>query len=410
MTTSIFRILIGIVLIVNTIVPKVSAQEALKDTNKEKKSRPFQFTFIYPLGTNGINSKDYSNVFSLNLLGGLNGGVDAVEIGAFANINHGDVNGFQGAGFTNINIGKTNGVQAAGFYNQSKELTGGQFAGFMNLNTGNTDGIMAAGFLNVVRGNVKGWQIAGFANTTTKSTDGAQLSGFGNFSKDDVKGAQISGFINLAKNIDGAQAAGFINLAENVEGAQVAGFINVAKKVKGVQIGVFNIADSVDGAPIGVFSFVRHGYRRFEVGASESLFANVSFKTGTEHFYNILTVGFKQVDDDTYWSYGYGVGTMFALTSRMNLNLDAICQQINENEWHTNRVNLLNTLKLNLSYKFTDRIELVAGPSYNVMVSEFDFREGIGTRSKFVPWCFYDKNHNDVNVKMFVGVNAALRF
>jgi hypothetical protein len=379
-----------------------NAQETLKNTSEENKieltqkvSRPFQFTFFYPIGTIGVNSDKYANDISLNLLGGYNGGVNAMEIGAFANVNKGNVNGFQGAGFANINVGKTNGVQAAGFYNQSKEFSGGQFAGFLNLNTDNTSGFMGAGYLNIVRGNMKGWQSAGFVNVTSKSTTGAQVSGFGNFSKDSVDGAQVAGFINVTKDI---------------EGAQIAGFVNVAKKVKGAQIGVINIADSVDGVPIGFLSIVKHGYYRFEFGASESLFANASFKIGVPHFYNIFTVGYKQTDEDTYWSYGYGIGSVFALNSRMNINIDAVSQQVNENEWHTDKVNLLNTLKLNISYKFTDRLEIVAGPSYNVMVSEFDFREGIGSKSTFVPWYFYDKSHNDVNVKMFVGFNAAIRF
>lgn len=378
------------------------AQETLKNANeknqlelKEKESKPFQFTFIYPLGTNGHNAEKYSNDISLNLLGGYNGGVNAIELGAFVNINKGNVNGFQGAGFTNVNLGKTNGVQAAGFYNQSNEFSGGQFAGFLNLNTGNSSGFMGAGFLNLVRGNMKGWQGAGFANVNTKSVTGVQLAGFGNFSKE---------------HVDGAQIASFINVAEDVKGVQASGFINKAKKVKGAQIGFLNVADSVDGIPVGFLSIVKHGYYRLELGASESLFANASFKIGVPHFYNIFTVGYKQTEDDTYWSYGYGIGTLIELGSRVNLNIDATSQQINENEWHTDKVNLLNTLKLNFSYKLANRFEIVAGPSYNIMVSEYDFREGIGSQSNFVPWSFYDKNHDEVNVKMFVGFNAGIRF
>ena len=166
----------------------------------------------------------------------------------------------------------------------------------------------------------------------------------------------------------------------------------------------------MDGVPIGFLSIVKHGYHKFELGASESLFANASFKIGVPHFYNIFTVGYKQLNEDTYWSYGYGIGTLFTLSSKININIDAVAQQVNENEWHTDKLNLLNTLKLNISYKLTERVELVAGPSYNIMVSEFNFREGIGSNSTFTPWSFYDKNHNDYNIKMFAGFNAALRF
>ncbi|MDF1547130.1 MAG: hypothetical protein P1P88_04875 [Bacteroidales bacterium] len=389
------KIAIAIIACISIFISNTYSQESLKDLSDEKESKPFQFTFVYPLGTNGTNSPKIANDISLNIFGGFNGGVNAMELGAFVNVNHGDVNGFQGAGFTNVNIGKTTGVQCAGFYNQSYEFNGGQFAGFANLNIKNSSGFMGAGFTNVVRGNMLGWQAAGFSNTTTGSITGAQMAGFANFSKDQVKGAQL---------------AGFANITENIEGVQVAGFVNVANKVKGVQLGFLNIADSVDGVPIGFLSIVRHGYHRFELGASESLFANASIKLGVEHFYNIFTFGFKQVDEDSYWSYGYGVGTLFALSPKVNMNIDAISQQVNENEWNTTKLNLLNTVKLNISYKFTERIEILAGPSFNVMVSEFDFRDGIGSKSTFVPWSFYDKTHDDYTVKMFVGFNAGLRF
>ena len=395
MTTRKFRIFILLINCITLSITGSYAQETLKGLSQEKKSRPFQFTFIYPLGTNGVNSPEYSNDFSLNILGGFNGGVNAFEVGAFANINHGNVNGFQASGFTNINLGKTHGFQAAGFYNQSKEFSGGQFAGFVNLNTANSIGFMGAGFVNVVRGNMYGWQAAGFVNTTTDSTIGAQLAAFVNFSR---------------KGIDGAQIASFANIAEDVDGAQISGFVNVAKNVDGVQLGFINIADSIDGIPIGFLSIVRNGYRRLEVGASESLFGTASYKIGVDRFYNIFTAGFKQIDNNTYWSYGYGIGTLFQFTNRININIDAISQQVNENSWETNKLNLLNTLRLNISYRLANQLELVAGPSYNVMVSEFDFREGIGTKSAFVPYSFYDKTHDNVSVKMFVGFNAALRF
>lgn len=390
-----YRIAIAIMGYVCLFVSNVYAQDPQIETTEQKETKPFQFTFIYPLGTNGTNSPKITNDISINILGGLNGGVNAMEIGAFVNVNHGNVNGFQGAGFTNVNIGKTTGLQSAGFYNQSNEFSGGQFAGFVNLNLDNSSGFMGAGFTNVVRGNMLGWQAAGFSNTATGSVTGAQLAGFANFSKDQMKGAQI---------------AGFMNVTSNTEGLQMAGFMNVAKKVKGVQLGFLNIADSVDGVPIGFISIVRRGYHKFEIGASESLFANASFKLGVEHFYNIFTVGYKQVDEDIYWSYGYGVGTLLSLSPRVNMNIDVTSQQVNENEWNTTKLNLLNTIKLNVSYKFTEHIEILAGPSFNVMVSEFDFREGIGTKSTFVPWSFYDKTHEDYSIKMFVGFNAALRF
>ncbi len=350
-----------------------------QETSLQKEKKPFQFTFIYPMGTNGTNSTRYSNDFSLNLLGGFNGGVNACEIGAFANINHGNVFGFQVAGFTNVNIGNGTCFQAAGFYNQNNEFNGGQFAGFLNTNIGNSSGMMGAGFANIVNGNMNGWQLAGFVNTTKKESNGAQFAGFANVTKD-------------------------------LNGVQLAGFINVAKKVKGVQLGFINVADSVDGVSIGFLSIVKKGYHRIELGANESLYANLTFKIGTEHFYNIFTGGFNQSHFNTYWSFGYGIGSVFAIHPKINLNLDLTCQQINENQWITDKINLLNTLHINASFKFTKLLELAVGPSFNVFVSEFDYAEGIGTSSTFVPYCFYDQVSDKYSVQMYIGFNAAIRF
>ena len=357
------KTIIGTLILIFLMITKSFSQELIDSVNPAKDKRAFQFTFIYPMGTNGINAENYSNTVSFNLLGGLNGGVGAFELGAFANVNKGDVIGFQAAGFTNVNIGNKTGLQLAGFYNQNNVFNGCQYSGFLNNNIGETHGAQFAGFANVVCNN--------------------------------VKGAQLSGFANVAKDINGAQ---------------LTGFINVARKVKGVQLGFINFADSVDGVSIGFLSFVKNGYNRLELGANESLFANLTLKLGTQHFYNIFTSGFKQINNTTYWSYGYGIGTMFVVRPKTNLNIDFISQQVNANHFETNRLNLLNTARLNLSYEFAKHLELVAGPSFNVFVSEFDYKESIGTNSKFVPYCFYDQVHDNMSIKMYVGFNAAIRF
>ncbi len=358
----------------------VFAQNQADSTVSEKKSRDFQFTFIPPLGTAGISAHEYSNKFSFNMLGGYNGGVEYFELGGFVNINQGDVFGGQIAGFANVNTGSTQGIQYAGFYNQvSKEMKGIQVAGFMNLNTDKTTGLSASGFTNVIRGDVNGWLVSGFNNVVTGNTVGAQVSGFANVSKGDVKGAQISGFVN------------------------------VAKKVDGVQLGFINIADSVSGVPIGFLSIVKKGYHKFEVSANESSYGNVSVKTGVKQFYNIFTAGIKPTGDVFYWSVGYGIGSELALSPKMNLNLDLTGHHINKNKW-SNELNMLGTFKINVSYKITKGFELFGGPSYNVFVS--DLKSGENFSNEFVPWHFYSETfyHDDVNVKMYLGFNAGLRF
>jgi len=342
----------------------VFAQEQASSTKPGNGTKVFQSTFIPPLGTSGTSAHRYSNKFSFNILGGYNGGVEYLELGGIANINNGDVFGGQISGFTNINIGKTQGIQVAGFYNQvSKNMDGLQAAGFMNLNMQNTSGLSLSGFTNVSSANMAGGQFAGFANIT--------------------KGT--------------------------VTGLQLAGFINVAKKVNGVQLAFINVADSISGIPIGFISVVKNGYHKFEISANESLLGNIRVKTGIKHFYNIFTVGAKSTGNAFFWGLGYGLGGGVALTKKVGLNFDVIGQHINENQW-TNELNIMGTFKINVSFKITKGFEFFAGPSYNVFAAELSSSENI--MSNFVPWDFYNETfyYDDVNVKMYLGFNAGLRF
>lgn len=371
------KIIICIFLSIALLNNNILAQE--KDSTKsEKEIKVFQLTFIPPLGTSGTSAHKYSNKFSFNILGGYNGGVEYFELGGIANINKGDVFGGQLAGFTNINMGNTQGIQIAGFYNQiSDNMDGLQIAGFMNLNTNKTTGLSISGFTNVIKGDVNGWLVTGFSNVVSNNTIGAQFAGFANVAKGDVKGLQL------------------------------AGFINIAKKVNGVQLAFINVSDSVNGLPFGFISIVKNGYHKFEVSANESLYGNVTAKTGVKHLYNIFTAGLKPTSNIFYWSVGYGLGSEFSLSPKMNINIDVTGSHINENQW-TQELNVLGTFKINVSYKITKGFELFAGPSYNVFA--MDITSGENFSNDFVPWHFYNETYDNVNVKMYLGFNAGLRF
>lgn len=85
-------------------------------------SKRSQITFIYPLGTNGVNSVDYTNSVSFNVLMGLNGGV----------------NGFEFAGLANVNTGSTQGIQISGIANVADQNSKGFQMGLTNIVKGGT--------------------------------------------------------------------------------------------------------------------------------------------------------------------------------------------------------------------------------------------------------------------------------
>jgi len=420
------QFLFFVVSVMTTVMSK--AQNA--DTTKMVFHRPFQCSFVSPMGTNGMESGKYTNNFSINILAGYAGGLNGLELGGFANLILHDLKGTQIAGFSNTVLGETKGCQLSGFSNVSKKnLSGTQIAGFSNVIVDSAKAIQISGFTNVVKGSIQGAQLAGFtnyahhdskaiqlagfSNVTKGSLDGVQLSGFSNVAANDSKIIQLSGFANTTKgNVEGAQIAGFCNIASNsLTGVQMSGFLNVAKKVKGSQIGFINVCDSIEeGVAIGFLSFVRKGYRAFEIGMDETLYAQASFKMGTEKFYNILSVGMQQKRNTLRWGWGYGVGTIMEVSQRMNVNVDLMSYHINEDQWWTNKLNILNKLKANVSYHFSDQLAIYGGLSYNVYVTDrFDY-EGVEVKPSLAPWTSYHKTKVSSFVQMYPGFNAGIRF
>jgi len=387
----------------------VNAQNEIQ----EIKTRPFQLSFVTPLGTNGLESMNITNNFSFNIFAGFNGGLNGIEFSGFAGILKNNMNGAQFAGFSNIVLGKSRGVQ---------------FSGFSNINTGSFYGLQAAGFANIITNDAIGGQLAGFANVTTKMIDGIQIAGFANYSQGnkkgqisgfantnigDLNGVQIAGFGNVnTTKVDGIQIAGFANISERVNGAQIAGFANVTKKLNGVQIGVFNFVDSLEsGIPIGVFSFVKNGYRTFEISCSETLYGIASFKTGTKQFYNIISVGVGYKKDKLHWGWGYGIGTLRTLKNNWDLAFELISFHINEDEWFTDEINLNNKFQITTSKEIAENLNVFAGLSWNVNVSKIEDHHGNEFESSLAPWTVFDKNYdNDVNIKMYPGFTAGIRF
>jgi hypothetical protein len=379
--------------------------------------RPLQFTFVSPLGTNGVESGEIVNLVSFNLLMGYAAGLEGVEFGGLLNIEKDYVKGVQFAGVGNMVRNQVTGSQFAGYFNLNGGATkGAQFAGFLNVAGPGSDAIQFAGFANILQGEVKGGQFAGFANVAKGNVQGMQAAGFVNVATGTVKTGQIAGFINVAKeNISGPQLAGFANVsAGEVNGVQASGFINVARKVKGAQLGIINIADSIQGAQIGLINIARNGYRRVEIWGSEALYANIAYKMGTRGFHTIFALGAQGDLDYFRYGYGFGVGTELGLGKRFAANIDALAYHINEDEIWTSKLNELYQLRATLGVRLGKHSYLFAGPAFNIMVSQFQSGDSQRLGSSLSPsWTRYNENHGyreQTNVKMWPGIHAGLRF
>ena len=288
-------------------------------------TRPFQFSLIPGLSSQGKMSGQVVNAFSLNLFGGYTAGTKGVEIGGLFNIDKKQVQYFQAAGLFNIVGGGVNGFQAAGINNTVLDKT---------------NAFQVAGINNFVRGKFNGFQASGIYNHVTDSVSGVQIAGIGNFTKRDVNGVQISGIFNYAR------------------------------KLKGLQIGLINIADTSEGVSIGLINIIWKGYHKLSISTNEIFSLNAAFKTGNSKLYSMLMAGMNTPADSKMYSFGYGFGSELMLNKRktFSINPEVSSQYVYAGTW--DYLNLLNKLNLNLTIKFNKYISVFAGPAYTVFVSD----------------------------------------
>lgn len=365
---------------------------AQQDTT-EYRHRPFQFTFMFPpLSTNGVDNFHIVNDFSLNLFVGVSGGVEVFEAGSFINVDRFYVRGVQLAGFGNTVGGSADGVQLAGFYN----VDGTRMTGFQG-----------AGFINVAGTSVTGIQAAGFANVNGTRMNGFQGAGFINVAGGDVKGAQGAGFMNIAGGrMEGLQAAGFINVAGTVKGVQLSGFINVC--------------DSIDGVPLGVISVVKkNGYRKLGFSMNEVQYANISFRLGVRHLYNIFSFG-KPFGPGSRWMLGGGLGTELGLTERTTLSIEGTVHQElwipnpeNRYFFYSDRRNFYNSARFLFGWNMENTVSLHVGPTFNIAVGDSNPAVGTEPWHEIPPYAIFNRtldNYRQTNVQMWFGLQGEIRF
>ncbi len=378
-------------------------------TDEAEESRMAQVSILPFVGTNAWRSAELTNKVSLNVLWGVNGGVEGIEVGGLFNHITNNVHGVQVAGFGNTVGGNTIGTQVSGLFNINRgAVQGVQAAGLFNI-TGETDAVQAAGAFNITKADFAGVQAAGLFNVSRGKADGVQ----------------ISSLFNVAQGKTRSQLSGLFNVAHDVEINQISALFNAGKNVKGLQIGLINIADSTSGVPIGLLNFIKKGYNRVEFAAGDALFANVGLKLGARSFYNIFHFGARWDDVQTSpdgidpvtherlltWGLGYGVGTTVGFSPRTLLNVELVSIHVNEQEEWTRALNLLNQLRLTVDVRTGRHTSLFGGPTANVMVSRLQRADSNVVGSAIAPYTWFDEvGSTGANVQMWLGFNAGIRF
>jgi hypothetical protein len=351
------------------------AMSVVAQNNDSVKTRPLQVTFAYPLGSNGIQSMQYANNFSLNILYGLNGGVKGAEIGSIFNYNRGKV-------------------------------TGGQISGVANVNRGNSTGFLLSGIANVCLDSTAGIFISGVVNYSGKKARGVQLSTV-NIAVREFKGFQL-GTINYA----GANSTGFQLSTVNIATGDFKGFqlgvVNYAQKLHGVQLGVVNyVNDGEKTLPIGLVSIARkNGYFEFELAGGEAIYGSLNYKMGVRRFYTIYKLGFSAFNNRFIYSLGLGFGTCISIAERHKLNIDLSTNNIRYNLNWNNELNLLNKLDVNYKFYVSKKFSLLIGPSFNLYVAEEKLDGKFGTLQ--VPYSIFTHEWTTGKLSSWIGVNAGV--
>jgi len=358
-------------------------------------SRPAQVSFFYPLGTNGIDSPQYVNNLSFNILYGVNGGLNGFELGGLVNTELGAVNGIQIAGLANINAKQADGIMISGITNIVKDSSQSvAIAGISNIVGGSANGAQIAGISNTVNGNFNGIQAAGIANVNNGSLIGLQVAGISNTNNGHFIGAQVSGISNLNTG--------------NLTGLQI-GLLNKAQKVNGLQLGLFNYAEEFErGVPFGLINIVKNGFHAFDLSVSEAIFANVSLKSGVNNLYTIYKAGYSTNGDDQYYTYGLGIGSMLNLTDKFKIALDLSANHIVDQPFNP-QIDMLNKADLTLRFNFNEHIGVFAGPSLNVYLSEYQLADA-DMQTINVPYTLYAEDwwFYEGSTSIWVGVNGGL--
>ncbi|MDR2287114.1 MAG: hypothetical protein LBE04_06530 [Prevotellaceae bacterium] len=321
---------------------------------ENSKRAGFQFTFIYPLGTNGIEAPAYENMVSFNALVGISRSEKILTFGGLANIIHHDATGLQFAGMYNHTGNNGQGILFSGLVNStSRNYNGLQFAGLMNRTGGNCDGLQSAGLINSTKGDYNGVQYAGLMNRTGGNCEGLQLAGLINSTKGDYKGAQFAGLINVSKNISGAQIACLVNIAQKVKGLQFAGLIN--------------IADSSD-CSVAIINLIKSGEKSVAVTYDETGSVITSFRSGGKVTYGIAGFGYNYKTNKNLLVTEGGLGAHINCSSRFRINNEITIVNFMSPK-HSNCHTFKSGYSLLAEYKLFAHLSAFAGQSINYMYS-----------------------------------------
>ena len=249
---------------------------------------------------------------------------------------------------------------------------------------------------NVVVGPLRGAQGTLGLNVVTSSITGAQLAVGINYAHGTVAGMQAAS-VNYAKG--------------HVSGVQL-GLMNIAQS-SNLQIGLINIADETRGTSLGLINYARKdGILDLKLFTSDIALGGIALELGNRYAYTGFSFITGTWTEESKIGVGLHLGARIYASSKVEVNIEAGSQWMlqDSNESFEDSA-LINSLKLDIGYRFNSKFLLFAGPALHVLI---DGAVSSGTRSesKIAPnyaFRFTDES-NDANfVYLWPGFITGLR-
>jgi hypothetical protein len=358
------------------------------------------YDIVPRLGSSRVDGTMVERGVSLNLFGGLTGGVRGFEAALLFNIDDASMCGFQMSAATNLVRGPVEGVQLS----------------FVNVAAGRLDGSQL-GFVDVATGAMLGAQL-GLVDVAADRVRGAQI-GLANVAIDEVAGAQI-GLANVSRGMLRGAQVGLANVsASQVFGSQV-GLVNVSvRPVTGAMVGLVNVGSDASAA-IAPVNVMWNGRTHLDVWGTDFGFGMIGVDHGGGRVHNIYGFGGGERSDIGVLSAAFGLGVHLAETKYVFADLDTLAYflfmpshltktfDFDGNVTRSKGIAGVFSLHVPIGWRITSGIAVFAAPAVDVSVA--DANGNLLANPSLIASTRLTRANTTPEVRLWPGLSVGARF
>ena len=141
----------------------------------------------------------------------------------------------------------------------------------------------------------------------------------------------------------------------------------------------------------------------WELGASEIIYPTLSFRSGIQKLYSIISFGYNP--SDKFYALGFGLGSEITLKDKWRLNLEAVHFDLYDKDKPFEKTKYRGLVQLRpvVNYAFAKHFKIYAGPTLNLSIIKDNM-------TFTAPYSIWKTTHNDTELNTWVGFTAGVRF